>query len=671
MLPSDYFGSFDIVFVDLSESGFLSNSVTTDHTVWEMMAKLVAPEGILVKNELYQETMNELFDRTMLLHYEHVPIIMSWALSIGTNRMDLLQPNVTSMKKWDKIKTVWEEYTSSPDNFDDHFKYVHDYKRNNARAEGICASKQNKSEGTDEEPLAGVLLILEAENASLFGKEGWSTDLHTIFESLQKTGVTPTSTISHSFGAGQALGIIFMHEGVVTVRTWPKENYYAFDVQLWGAFDKLGSIKASLAKVVGSSTESLSSYRVITGGMPGTETMEEDRKKTGPKNVNFRECDEPNLKDGVFSRDTLESVIEESLQMIQDDSGVVAVLCGNIDEFCFSNDVLSKKTTSFTTLSLWDCSPGLEMKNDDEHFEEMMSACEAELLNQLSDIVSKKSKIAAFVLDDSASHNTGILANRIWRNPRNKQALLANRFTFIAHSVNQSKIWMKDFLEWRRREMVDYEHLFRAEVAMKSTNGSLEMVILSGQDPSFFGRLVNVTDSIESRTGFYTEIQEIEGGVEKLDEFQKSKWYVEDNFERNAGEAQFASQRPLAEQRVIQFQLIEGELSTNILNDAMEDIFHEYTGVKMQTVEDVGDGLVLAVVCSEGSAVLIWDGSLHVDINVFGYESETSKLFWGKMESFLWNSDIEVKLVAYDEFPRGIGRVVNLMKDLKVWKKLS
>ena len=45
MLPSEYYGSFDLVYVDMSESGFLSESVTSDLTVWEVIAQLVAPEG--------------------------------------------------------------------------------------------------------------------------------------------------------------------------------------------------------------------------------------------------------------------------------------------------------------------------------------------------------------------------------------------------------------------------------------------------------------------------------------------------------------------------------------------------------------------------------------------------------------------------------------------------
>lgn len=45
MIPSEYFGTFDLVFVDLSESGPLSLAVTSDLTVWDSIAQLVSPDG--------------------------------------------------------------------------------------------------------------------------------------------------------------------------------------------------------------------------------------------------------------------------------------------------------------------------------------------------------------------------------------------------------------------------------------------------------------------------------------------------------------------------------------------------------------------------------------------------------------------------------------------------
>jgi hypothetical protein len=45
MLPSDYFGTFDLVFVDMSESGPLSFGVTKDLTVWDSIAQLLNPNG--------------------------------------------------------------------------------------------------------------------------------------------------------------------------------------------------------------------------------------------------------------------------------------------------------------------------------------------------------------------------------------------------------------------------------------------------------------------------------------------------------------------------------------------------------------------------------------------------------------------------------------------------
>uniref|UniRef100_A0A7S1G0Z9 PABS domain-containing protein n=1 Tax=Corethron hystrix TaxID=216773 RepID=A0A7S1G0Z9_9STRA len=663
MLPNDYFGSFDIVFVDLSESGFLSSSVTDDLSVWEIIVQLLSPEGILIKNEPYHETLKSFFDQTMLIYYEHVPIIESWALAIGSNRMDLLQPNATSMKKWGSVKTVLEHYSASPDDFNDHFKFVHDYQVNDARTDGKCKKTRSVTEA-HENPLAGILFILEAENTSQ------AFEIDDVFVALGEVGVTPTFSLKHSLEDDKILGTVFLREGFVTVRSWPLVNYCAFDVQLWGAFNQLENIKKRLAKMAGSSTDSLSSYRIVTSGMSGVVKLDEDRKGIGPTNVNSRECNEIELADVEIDEDILESVIEKSLGMIQEKSGTVAVLCGSSDEPCRSHDVLLKKGSNFNTEPLWSCPDIVDMEEDDERYTLLMFECELKLLDHLHDTVSQNGQIAGFILDSSAPMTMAILAHRIWKNPRNKRSLLANRFSFIAFMESESEYWMEDFLEWRRKEMIDYEHLFRAEVAVGSTNGVIELGILSGQDVNFFGRLVNVTSLMEEHTGLTTKIKKVEGGIEEIPTDQESKWYVEDDFERSEGESQFAGQRPLAEQNVFQFTATRTELSMDLLEEAMRVSLLEHTDVKFHSWHDLVDGFILASVSSLGTTALVWDGLESVVINIFCYESEAIESFRIRFFAFLRNK-IEVELESRDVFPRGIGRVVNLKKDLKVWKNLS
>jgi spermidine synthase len=61
MLPEDYFGSFDMVLVDLSET-VMSLTVTDGLDIMQALSLLLKPDGIYVKNELYLEQMSEVFD---------------------------------------------------------------------------------------------------------------------------------------------------------------------------------------------------------------------------------------------------------------------------------------------------------------------------------------------------------------------------------------------------------------------------------------------------------------------------------------------------------------------------------------------------------------------------------------------------------------------------------
>ena len=60
MLPKDYFGSFDLVLVDLSET-VMSFKVTDKLDVLEALTLLVKPDGIFVKNEVYFSKFKKMF----------------------------------------------------------------------------------------------------------------------------------------------------------------------------------------------------------------------------------------------------------------------------------------------------------------------------------------------------------------------------------------------------------------------------------------------------------------------------------------------------------------------------------------------------------------------------------------------------------------------------------
>ena len=71
MLSKEYFASFDMVIVDLSET-VMSHKVTDELDVLEALSLLVKPEGIFVKNEVYIESFREMFPySTQIIWYVH------------------------------------------------------------------------------------------------------------------------------------------------------------------------------------------------------------------------------------------------------------------------------------------------------------------------------------------------------------------------------------------------------------------------------------------------------------------------------------------------------------------------------------------------------------------------------------------------------------------------
>ena len=72
MLPREYFGSFDMVLVDLSET-VMSFKVTEKLDVLEALSLLVKPDGIFVKNEFYIDTFKSMFPYSaQLMWYVHL-----------------------------------------------------------------------------------------------------------------------------------------------------------------------------------------------------------------------------------------------------------------------------------------------------------------------------------------------------------------------------------------------------------------------------------------------------------------------------------------------------------------------------------------------------------------------------------------------------------------------
>ena len=74
LIPRKWFGTFNLVMVDLSESA-MSISVTDDLDIFGALSLLMKLEGIFVKNELYYGQTSRLFDHIIFLYMMDYPIL--------------------------------------------------------------------------------------------------------------------------------------------------------------------------------------------------------------------------------------------------------------------------------------------------------------------------------------------------------------------------------------------------------------------------------------------------------------------------------------------------------------------------------------------------------------------------------------------------------------------
>lgn len=104
--------------------------------------------------------------------------------------------------------------------------------------------------------------------------------------------------------------------------------------------------------------------------------------------------------------------------------------------------------------------------------------------------------------------------------------------------------------------------------------------------------------------------------------------------------------------------------AADYVKDAIKQAFSSMNSmeIEVQEMTSSGDGCVMVVFWAQGSAIVVWDGRIHVDVNIITY-FESKKMpqdLLLEMRSRLYGSE----LILHDEQPRGFGRVVNFQKDI-------
>ena len=636
MLPEEYYGTFDVVYVDLQNDVVDMIKVAGDIPITEAAMLLLKPDGVIARNEDWEFGSAKPFSKYAVdLYYVDVPVFCYQQITMGSNAVDFLK----HPQKDHGVETI---YMKPLDEVEDHFEVWYNYRKTDNLNSTICKEpgKPDRILLTDEtKNNHGILLLIEAEKVSI-PLEDASDVQEMISKALRSAGLTETSVqITHDEEGYEIL--VLMKEGYAIVRAYTELRYCAFDLLLWSENSKQEQAKAYLIEAVGS--REVSSYRVLTSGMFGV-----DEKKETSEGPRISEpCQETTQSDDApVKQSAIDTVLGESTSLLQQGKrNLVIVLCAEESSPCGSLEVLKKSDSIGEVVPVWAC-PNLQDASLD-----MMVSCESKTLQNLQEL---DRKIDGVVIDSNAPSAMGQVLHKIFSSVKIRTKLLEEKLTVLSVSVASSDtVWRKALLDRFRADIVKYDPAYRAEVLF----GSLELDIFVSGDDHFFAHLMDLLTTVETKIGMPSDIRGVTNGVNTyVADFEPTKKFAHEDYDDRAPLKQWNSQNPLEIQTVYSFQVKE-KVSTQIVKKSLENALlalnEDEDEARLVVHENVGEGCVIVGYWFEGSIVLVWDGRQSVGVNLLTTQTLTK-----------FENSLEWSITARDEMPRGTGKVVNFRDEL-------
>eukprot|EP00588_Corethron_pennatum_P011758 CAMPEP_0194266524 /NCGR_PEP_ID=MMETSP0169-20130528/1400_1 /TAXON_ID=218684 /ORGANISM="Corethron pennatum, Strain L29A3" /LENGTH=1041 /DNA_ID=CAMNT_0039007227 /DNA_START=59 /DNA_END=3184 /DNA_ORIENTATION=+ len=703
MLPASYFGSFDLVLIDLQSDvvDFLRVNVDwAEINIIEAAKLLLSPTGIIVRNVDYgfdTIPLSGLMAHAADIYYVDVPIFGFQGITMGSDTIDFF----TADQMDHGIGTLYLEPLRESDRLKRWYNYRNDAaattRSNDVRD---CCNRTSGLAGSTTGD-TGVLMVLEVEGVVTTVAASISSVLVALGRALGDAGLTEVAT-TESPGGGQA--VIVMEEGYVVVRFQSELGYCAADVVLWSRFELIDAVGAAIVEAAGGGGE-VSSYRFVTGGMLGTASDEasdrckgcgsDDGGDAGPaaKDDNVEDVN----VDPAGVRMAIDAAIAGSLpSLIHDDAnsnGVVVIVCGELSELhtCGTLDELERSQGSAAISAIkpvYTC-PGLSEAHANEgELEEatifaLMSACEKEIYRTLTKMVrtspnGEGRRIAGIVISPEVPKRMGQvlhgLFSAVWA--RRELGMLTGGYVVVAPEAVPTATtgqplssWRRALLDRLRTDIAVMDPAHRAEVIVHGSapEGTVRvnLGVFSAGDRQFFPHLAHAVAAIETAPGLLAEVRRVVNGQnEYVSEFKPSLIVTPEDYGHNSRHVSKDRTRVLGQQTLFKFNLLP--LSTSQVTEALASTLLSIgtiVGSGTDGPVTVGNGFVRVVFLQEGggSIVASWDGRNTMSLNLF--TTDVSRIFHEdfakKFSTGLGASlAVELKVTMQEEVPRGT-RVAN------------
>jgi len=674
LLPEDYWGSFDLVIVDLSET-VMAFSVTEELDVFDALALLLNPEGVMVKNEHYMETMSQTFDYTLQVYLDQNPKICSQCMIFGSNKADFFHKPVVEHGVETLLLPPVEE-------LEDGFDFFHDFRKNNAMEQDKCNLNTAKKKQTVQKKSAGLLHILDAEDV------GVTLDKETIekiilaaakeegFTKIEPNADEKLATLQKIITPEDPMSTfvnVAFKEGYASARIWPEDKYVAVDVGVWGAFQNGDKFRQRIGRDLKAETSSF--FRVVVGGMFGSSTWKEDSEILGPQIVQQRNCEESKVDD-VESADSSAkySVIDEVLNFVEGETYVVAVLCGvEGGDKCSTLEVLEDHSMISKVVPVYAC-PDLSGDDDDEAAAfAKMTECEEEILSTLIGGRGLDGPgIGIIVLDESTTYEMGQVLHSILTVGSHQEMLMAKDNTYMMSLSNksESETWRRNFFD-RYRKQLYWDPAKLVAIELNLGGKTMMLDILSDNRDIGFKSYKTLEETLTERLGSESsvEVVAITGGLFNFMHDYDPREYLQEDYPEKPGNEQWEVQKSLGRKTVIQYNLNQ---DAPIVHMPDLDEFVRIIDLVVKTqgglyefavYTDVGDGAAVVSDFATGSIIATWDGREHVDLSIFLHD-DTEFEIKDFLQEFSKLTSKSLSIGLRDDFPRGTGRVMNFQADM-------
>ncbi len=549
-LPESYFGSFDLVLVDLQTFVADALKVTDKLTIMETAILLMKQDGgVIAKNEDFSVRTNVGFAKyTVDLEYHDLPQICQQSITMGSNSIDF----VTAETKAHDIEVLAIDLPDAEDA--DPFHAWYSYRQT---IHDTCAATYDENENSTKSDQVGILVIVEAENLTL-SLESTTEAKKMISDCIKGLGLTEVAISADSDDSNL---VFVLNEGYVTARVFAEQNYIAFDVLLWNSLDLIDTLNEELVKAVGGNVEeSTTSFRFVSGGMSGMYSSEKDVLTEVASKTDALLCQDVDSSVALTSADNsfdsvMSSIFADFVTTLVprhagDVSSVVGILCGDVTSVCSSLETAKKlDTLPLEVVPIHSCGSF-----------ETMDLCEKEVREKFAGITKQHKKLDALVMDATLPFPMGQIIESIFSDPITHSEIMERRHILFTPIVEE-EAWRSVLIDRFRTDIVLFDGAFRADLQFfKMDSGKkdsyLKWSLFSAYDDDFFNHLSSTLSVIKEGTGLEPEVKEIANGiVNYVADFHPSKIFTDSDYDKTRSLKQWNSQTPMGHQTIFHMSL--------------------------------------------------------------------------------------------------------------------